>query len=104
MEKEKKTHGRPPRYTKEIDLKICAAIAAGRSLNSVCKEIGISFQAVHGWLMDERYKNFLDRYTLAREIQLEFMEDQINDIADESTNDYMEIQTKKWRRSRSCKQ
>ena len=49
---------------KEIDLKICAAIAAGRSPNSVCKEIGISFQAVHGWLMDERYKNFLDRVTL----------------------------------------
>ena len=45
---------------------------------------------VYSWLLDDRYAAFLTKYTRARELQSETMIDELNDIADDASNDYME--------------
>jgi hypothetical protein len=78
--------GRPTLYTDELGLKICAQIAHGKSLVSICKQEGFpSVETVYLWLRDESKKDFLNTYTRAREDQADTLADEILDIADEAT-------------------
>jgi hypothetical protein len=60
--------GRPTDYNEEITLKICTQLAQGRSMRSICTDDDMPAQStVYEWL--ERYTDFAERYTRARERQ-----------------------------------
>ena len=83
--------GRPSSYTEEIAHEICTRLAEGESLRRIClSEHMPSRITVYSWLLDDRYAAFLTKYTRARELQSETMIDELNDIADDASNDYME--------------
>ena len=90
---EKSKVGRPTRYTKKMAEEICSRIASGESLRSICKDESMPDKSnVFRWMISdsELYKGFRDQYTLARRIQAESLSDEIFDIADDGSNDYME--------------
>lgn len=86
--------GRPTIYTEELANQLCSELAAGRSLNAICKEEWAPDKStVFNWLA--RNKEFLDKYAQAREQQAEVWADELVEIADDGTNDYVEQETKK---------
>ena len=56
--------GRPTLYTEELGQEICAKVAAGQDVKSVCAEAGISLGTLHLWR--EVHPAFLESYTRAR--------------------------------------
>lgn len=87
--------GRPSKYTPEIGKQICDAMIEGRSIRSICQADNLpSATTVFNWLATPKHP-FLEHYTQAREIQAEMMADEILDIADDGTNDFVERETKK---------
>ena len=83
--------GRPRAYKPEIADAICEQLSQGKSLRSICKLDGMpGISTVVRWLFDEKCKYFWVQYARAREIQAELLADELMDIADDSTNDYME--------------
>lgn len=85
--------GRPSDYTQDTADRICAELADGRSLRSVCAEPDMpSRQTVFAWLRTR--PEFLDQYRRAKEEAADAMADDIMDIADDGTNDWMEQRSK----------
>jgi len=83
--------GRPPEFTDEIADAICSGLADGRSLRSICLDSGMPSQTtVFRWLADERYASFREQYMRAREAQADTIFDEMLDIADDGSNDYVE--------------
>lgn len=81
---EPKKVGRPSGYTKEIGWYICTQLSEGKSLRNILNGMtGVSMSMVMRWLNDERYREFREQYTRAREAQAEIMADEIKDIADD---------------------
>lgn len=79
------------RYSEAVAERICEALANGRSLRSVCRDDGMPSQTtVFRWLADERFAPFRERYARAREAQADAIFDEIIDIADDGSNDWME--------------
>jgi hypothetical protein len=73
--------GRPTKYNLELTDIICARIAAGESLVSICRTDDMpSCVTVYAWL--RKHEDFLNRYACAREDQADTLSDQIIDIAD----------------------
>jgi hypothetical protein len=84
---------RPTKYTKVLSEKICHRLAAGESLNSICRDDDVPHKVtIMRWLLSDSpvYKEFRNHYALARQIQYEFLADDIMDIADNASNDWME--------------
>src|SRR5512134_1331992 len=91
---EKRPHGRPTVYTEAIAAEILQRLADGESLHSICKADHLpSKSTVIAWTLDNR-EGFSDRYAHAREIQLGICEDELFDIVDDATNDWMERESK----------
>ena len=93
-EKKSRKVGRPTVCSKALTERICSRLAAGESLNSICKDDGMPAKAnVFKWLLSDSdtYKEFRDKYAKAREIQYHQMADEILNIADDGTNDYIEL-------------
>lgn len=81
--------GTPSKYTEEAANTICGRIAEGESLRSVCRDEEMpSISTVFLWL--ETYPAFRTKYVRAREIQAEVMADELQEIADDGKNDWME--------------
>lgn len=81
--------GRPSSFTTEIADRICEKLADGESLRTICAEEGMpSKGTVCRWLATNT--EFRDQYARAREAQAEFYADEITDIADDGTNDWIE--------------
>ena len=77
-------------YTDEIADEICERLADGESLRSICKSEGMpSVSAVMRWLAKDEYSAFREQYIRAREAQADLIFDEMIDIADDSTNDWM---------------
>lgn len=71
--------------------RICDALADARSLRSICCEPDMPSQStVFRWLADERRGAFREQYARAREAQADALFDEMLDIADDGTNDWME--------------
>lgn len=76
-------------YTEEIAIAICDRLANGESLRSICQDESMPSRAtVFRWLNDE--PEFETRYVRAREFQAEGYADEMADIADDGSNDWME--------------
>jgi len=84
--REHKSIGRPSSYTPATAALICARLADGETLTSICRTAGMpSRQTVHQWRM--RMPAFADDYGRAREIGMETMADAILTISDDDTGD-----------------
>ncbi len=80
--------GRPSIYTKELADKICEEIALGASIRTVCKmEEMPSVATVFSWIRTD--EEFSKQYARATQERTEAMSEDILDISDDGTNDWM---------------
>jgi len=91
--------GRPSTYSEELATSICERIAEGESLVTICKDANYPcFRTVFNWINSK--PEFLQLYARARESQLEKMAQEINEIADNTTEDAnsrrVRVDTRKW--------
>lgn len=95
--------GRPPFWTAEKKAEaqacICEQIAIGRSLVSICKDDGMpAYSLVMAWCQDD--DDFRERYARARELQADYIADEIIDIADgakDANIARLQIDARKWK-------
>lgn len=80
--------GRQTEFTAEIADIICERIADGESLRSICLDEDMPGKStVFQWLAG--HAEFADQYARAREAQADSIVDEMLDIADDGTNDYI---------------
>lgn len=80
--------GRPSKYSQELADRICAELALGFSLRTVCREKDMpSVATIFTWL--RVHPEFLEQYTRAKIESADAMADDVLDIADDGTNDWM---------------
>lgn len=85
--------GRPTTYTKDLGKEICLRLSEGESLRTICQGENMPvISTVMLWVLDENKKEFSEHYRRAREMQAENMFDELLEIADDGSNDYMTIQ------------
>jgi hypothetical protein len=83
--------GRPTIFTQELADKICLRISEGESLRAICRDEDMpSCSSVFRWLLDEDKKSFWEQYEKARNVQAEIMFEELLEIADDGSNDWME--------------
>lgn len=83
--------GRPSSYTPEIADQICAKLAEGKSLRSICKAESMpSARTVFAWL--RQYPEFSQQYARAKEDCADALAEEMLDIADDGSNDWYEQQ------------
>lgn len=92
MAKKKKPHGRPRIYSPKLAAEICRRLMSGQSLRRICRDEKMPhFSTVMQWLSHPEISvEFEPKYKFAREVQIELMGEQIIDIADDSSEDYIE--------------
>lgn len=72
---------------------ICERLAGGESLRRICGDAGMpALASVYRWLQAD--EAFRAQYVLAREHQADALFDEILDIADDGTNDFVEKESK----------
>src|ERR1017187_8311979 len=80
---------RPSDYTQETAFTICERLVEGDSLRSICLADDMpAIRTVFQWLT--KHKEFAQQYALAREAQADTLADEITDIADDGSNDWVE--------------
>jgi len=85
----KRPVGRPRALTQALKTEICERIALGETLREITRSKGMPARStVCKELLAD--KEFSDQYVRAREIQLEEMEDELLEIADDGRNDWVE--------------
>jgi len=83
--------GRPTDYSPDLADRICAAIADGDSLRTVCLADDMPDKStVFRWL--RLYPEFRDQYARAKDDSTDAIFDELLDIADDGINDYMWVQ------------
>jgi hypothetical protein len=83
--------GRPSIFSQKLADTICSRIAEGESLRNICKSEEMPNRAtVHDWLLEKEKKDFYDQYEKACNTRAENMFDELVEIADDGSNDYME--------------
>ena len=85
--------GRPTLFSKELGDEICALIAEGKSLRSICLAASMPDKStIFRWL--RKYEDFRDQYALAKEDSAHALAEEILEIADDGVNDFVEQITK----------
>ena len=80
--------GRPSEYTQEIADVICEQLARGDSMRKVCEADDVpAMSTVFRWLRER--DEFRQQYETAKDEAADVMVEEINEIADNSTNDYI---------------
>lgn len=80
---------RPSEYTTEVADRICAQLADGVSLRTVCLADDMpSKTTVFNWMRTR--PEFLAQYARAKEESADALTDEMLDIADDGSNDWME--------------
>lgn len=81
--------GRPSSYTPELADRICSELADGKSLRTVCAPDDMpSKVTIFNWLRTN--PEFLNQYARAKAEAADAMVDEMLDIADDGSNDWME--------------
>ena len=74
------------KFTQELFDSICEDISySDKGLVSICKSKGLNANSFYEWIAKD--KSLGDKYARARELQAEYMAEQIIAIADETSND-----------------
>lgn len=82
--------GRPVTFTQSVADEICRRLAGGESLRGICRDDAMPPEStVREWVLDNR-EGFAAQYTRARELQAHAMAEEILDIVDDGSNDWME--------------
>lgn len=84
--------GRPLAYTQDIADRICEQIATtSQSLRTICLNDDFpSVATILNWLKEDT-EGFLAQYTRAKEMQADYLAEEMLDIADDGSNDFMTI-------------
>ena len=83
------TPKRPNQFTQDLADEICSRLMSGVSLREVCRSDDMPYRArVHEWL--NAHPEFADQYARAIEVRADHLFDEILDIADDASNDWME--------------
>jgi hypothetical protein len=86
----KRPPGRPSDYTPDLADVICERLSAGESLRTVCKADDMpDARTVFRWL--RLHEEFRQQYARAKEEAADALVEEIADIADEGSNDWMEV-------------
>lgn len=81
--------GRPTDYSPELAALICAMIVEGMSLRTISKQESMPcVSTMMNWL--HKHPEFLEQYTKAKQEQADAFIEEMLDIADDGTNDWME--------------
>ena len=92
-EEPRKRGGQRTVYTPELAEEICDRIANGETLRQACRLKGINECTVRKWVMSD-INGFSTQYARARELCIESWADEIVEISDEGTNDWMKREGK----------
>lgn len=80
--------GRPTIYSEELAQVICESLMVGMSLRKICELDDMpAISTVMQWLASNK-SDFMEQYAHARQVQAEYLLDELIDIADDSSNDY----------------
>lgn len=80
-------------YSKKLAFDICEHICDGKSIKAIGEIDGMPSRAcIFRWISE--YPFFKDLYARAKEEQIEVKVDEMNEIADNGMNDWMEVQSK----------
>lgn len=80
--------GRPSSYTQEVADEICRRISEGESLRQVCRDESMpSTSSVLKWARE--IPEFSEHYAKARDALLEHWAEEITEISDNGSNDWM---------------
>jgi hypothetical protein len=80
---------RPSDYSPKVAERVCVAIAEGYSLRQIAAREGWPDRStILRWL--NKHAEFRDQYARAREMQAEHFADEILEIADDGSNDWIE--------------
>ena len=80
--------GRPSKYTKALAAEICARIAEGDSVRTICLDsLMPSGATVFKWLAEK--PEFTEQYAKAVEQRTNKLAEELLDIADDGSNDFM---------------
>jgi len=83
------SRGRPTLFTPELAADICLRLAEGESLRAICRDEDMpSDFTVRSWALEDR-EGFSSHYEKARKIQAFKMFEEMLEIADDGTNDWM---------------
>jgi len=88
--------GRSTKLTKELAEEICTRIAEGETLIQICRDEKMpAAWTVRKWVA--KHEEFRAMYAKAREDQMDTFADQIIEIAEDGSNDWIEKETKSGR-------
>ena len=88
--KKKVGRGRPTTYNAKVASQICEQLAEGMTLRAICRQPGMPAEStVRQWASHDR-EGFYAHYARARDIGLDAMADELMDICDNASNDWME--------------
>lgn len=94
----KRKGGRPSKYSLRLAEVICERISSGESVTQICRDDNMPHhRVVYGWLLHEDKKAFHKMYTTAQKTRADVIHDEIFDIADDGSNDWMEKEIGKGR-------
>jgi hypothetical protein len=86
--------GRPCTYSAEIAARICQELSEGRTLREICRADDLPGEStIRNWVADDR-DGFAAHYARAREVGYQSMADELLEIADDGSNDWMERKNK----------
>lgn len=81
--------GRPTIFTQELADRLCAELASGKSMRTVCAADDMpAASTVFGWL--RLHPSFLEQYTRAKAESADALIEQMIDIADDGTGDFVD--------------
>lgn len=86
---EKKERGRPSMYSDALVDKLCEEIATSdKGLHKICQSAEYpSVAIIMRWLSDGKHPYLVEQYARAKQLQAEYLEDQLLTIADDASND-----------------
>lgn len=80
--------GRPSNYSQDITTAICIRLGLGESLREICSNEDMPDKStVMRWLAT--HQEFRDQYAGAREAQADYYAEEIIEISDDGSNDWM---------------
>lgn len=81
-------NGRPTIYTEKLAETICSRLAKGESLRTICRDDEMpNASTVHAWVNEK--ESFSKQYDTARAEQAKALFDEILEIADDGTSDFV---------------
>src|SRR3954470_19452968 len=94
--------GQPTTFTQDLADAICQGLASGQSLMRVCKDLGTPHYSVLQWLRQPKREAFRIQYAQARELQADYLAEEILVIADDHKSDpdansrRLRVDARKW--------